>query len=259
MENTRRVTARLPSDTVYVYGTVNGKVYTWTNYHDDIWEARAVRDPNDIYEVVLTITNANGVSVQNSITVYYGLHLITDRTQEDVDYAKMLNSKWVAGKWTGTEEERALWEAGTKGVYTAADWNRVESAVQFVHQFLADLQSDLDALMAEKQVAPDEIFKVPYTVPKLTTKTDWKKEGIPRAQENGRYLSNVDRLTDIIPVTKNLPKSMARLDYRGANEIEKAIMLEYDAGKMLEYEKKDMVERTSKAFYYSDEIFCGEV
>lgn len=98
----------LPSEIIYVTGTVNGKAYTWTLI-DGAWTATVERAADDTYAVALTAVNAAGTSTNFELTLYYGLlTLITGRTAED-----------VANKTA-------------KGFYNASDLNRVGAAVQYV-------------------------------------------------------------------------------------------------------------------------------
>ena len=103
----------LPSEIIYVSGTVNGTAYTWTLI-EDAWTATVERAANDTYAVSLTAVTAAGVSTNYALTLYYGLlTLITDRTAED-----------VANKTA-------------KGFYNASDLNRVGAAVQYVAERFA--------------------------------------------------------------------------------------------------------------------------
>ena len=104
----RTLTATLPSDTLYVSGTVNGVSTTWTNTEGNTWETVAERSPQDVYVVALTIINQIGTATETTFTLYYGLHLVTDRTQADV----------TAGN--------------AKGTYNAEDLNRVGAAVEYI-------------------------------------------------------------------------------------------------------------------------------
>lgn len=98
----------LPSEIIYVSGTVNGTAYTWTLI-EGAWTATVERAADDTYAVALTAVTAAGVSTNYALTLYYGLlNLITDRTAED-----------VANKTA-------------KGFYNASDLNRVGAAVQYV-------------------------------------------------------------------------------------------------------------------------------
>lgn len=103
----------LPSEIIYVSGTVNGTAYTWTLI-EGAWTATVERAADDTYAVALTAVTAAGVSTNYALTLYYGLlNLITDRTAED-----------VANKTA-------------KGFYNASDLNRVGAAVQYVAERFA--------------------------------------------------------------------------------------------------------------------------
>lgn len=106
--STRTLTTTLPSDTLYVSGTVNGISTTWTNTEGNTWETVAERSPQDIYVVALTIINQLGTATETTFTLYYGLHLVTDRTAAD-----------VAAR-------------NDKGTYNASDLNRVGAAMNYV-------------------------------------------------------------------------------------------------------------------------------
>lgn len=87
----------------------------------------------------------------------------------------------------------------TKGAYTYADLNRVESAVK--------------ELAAKGGLA-------------LVTKTDWRVWDIPKKADMDRYLGNLVALRQAYPLPPDippLPTSMAKLTYAGANDIEKTI------------------------------------
>ena len=103
----------LPSEIIYVSGTVNGTAYTWTLI-EGAWTATVERAADDTYAVALTADTAAGTSTNFELTLYYGLlTLITDRTAED-----------VANKTA-------------KGFYNASDLNRVGAAVQYVAERFA--------------------------------------------------------------------------------------------------------------------------
>lgn len=106
--STRTLTTTMPSDTLYVSGTVNGVSTTWTNTEGNTWETIAERSPQDVYVVALTAINQLGTATETTFTLYYGLHLVTDRTQADVN----------AGN--------------DKGTYNASDLNRVGAAMNYV-------------------------------------------------------------------------------------------------------------------------------
>ena len=112
MSSTRTISVTLPSEIIYVNGTVNGTDYTWTLI-DSAWTAAVNRAANDTYLVELQAVNAAGTSSALTLTLYYGvLSLITDRTMTDV--------------LTGTD----------KGFYNASDLNRVGAAVKYIAERL---------------------------------------------------------------------------------------------------------------------------
>lgn len=98
----------LPSEIIYVSGTVNGTAYTWTLI-EGAWTATVERAADDTYAVALTAVTAAGVSTNYTLTLYYGLlSLITDRTRADVA------------------------NQTDKGFYNATDLNRVGAAVKYI-------------------------------------------------------------------------------------------------------------------------------
>lgn len=112
--------------------------------------------------------------------------MITDRTQMDV---LMRNAK---------------------GCYGADDLNRVEGAVETLAETLAELGEHC---------------------PPLTTKTDWQLTPLFQAQQwpvqeqMERYLDNVRQLAIAYGLEPLLPKTMERLNWQGANQIEQQLAL----------------------------------
>lgn len=129
------------------------------------------------------------------------LDLIYDRTADDVAEALRLTQKAFAG--TLTDEEKTVWLAGMKGTYDAIDMNRVAAAVSTLSGLLnaAGYKNEVSAQnFAEGEDSTDE----KYTV----------------------YLSNVQTLRDAIAVrasSPSVPAADAKLDYIGANNIEKIL------------------------------------
>lgn len=248
----------LPSSTLYVSGTVNGVATEWTNTSGQIWETTAARAENEIYYVELTMVNSLGTTTTKSITLYYGLlNLITDRTQADVDYVYRQVIKWQSG--TLTDEEKAEFLSGLKGAYNATDLNRVESAVKFVNDYIDGLQESIDATREEYAVAEDSFWIIAIDPLVLTIKSDWAMSDLPTESDLARYLDNVDKLTDRIPIEKNLPASVANnFDYEGANEIERSIRAEFDAAQALEAHMKQLIVNTALGYIQSGETYGGE-
>lgn len=129
------------------------------------------------------------------------LNLVYDRTAGDVAEALRLTQKAFAG--TLTDEEKTVWLAGMKGAYDAIDMNRVAAAVSTLSGLLnaAGYKNEVSAQnFVEGEDSTDEKYSV--------------------------YLSNVQTLRDAIAVrasTPELPAADAKLDYIGANNIEKIL------------------------------------
>jgi hypothetical protein len=224
--NTQEINVSLPSDIIYVSGTVNSKAYTWTLV-DAAWQAIADRADDETYLVALTAINAAGTSASYEFTLYYGLlNLITDRTQADVDLVKALSRK---RRDTFTEEEQAAWDASLKGAYNATDMNRVGSAINYV----------AGRLIAEG-----------YNV-QVQPKIDWTVADIPTPAQLDAYLADVATIRAALAVyaeTPEVPADMEKLTFAEANDIER-ILLDVDA----------LITNMMQAWYYAGEIYSGEV
>ena len=152
------------------------------------------------------------------------LELITDRTREDVERVGVLRIALQCG--TATEDQRAEWSAGLKGSYNTDDLNRVQDAVAYLQDLLTTAGYAV------------EIVPIPT----------WSRADIPTPEQLGDYLANVRRLRDVLGVEVTLPGTMARLTWQGANAIEEALrQVEVLLGNM------------EKAWFYSGDLFCGEV
>ena len=196
--------------------------------------------------------------------------LIYDRTYEDlVNYNRLKALKYpyavadIGADGYMTAEEKAEWDSGTlKGAYNKSDVNRVESAVDYLSQYLIDVDDEIKAYAAAHNVAWDIAFAVPYDPDDytVTVKTDWNKEDIPRTSDVTRYLGNVTLLiTAIEAAYPTLPTTMNSLTYDGANAIERALILLYEALNELKLQIKIMIDNTALAWYYSGDVYAGEI
>ena len=177
--------------------------------------------------------------------------LVTDRTRADVDRLELLNAKG----WDGmTGDERGEWRYGReipmlddageqfidssgelltcrdavrRGAYNASDLNRVGAALNYIKALLVGQCG----------------FLVDWTA-----KTDWTVSGEPTAGQMADYLSHVKDCRAKLAVAIQAPETMVRLTVDGANDIEK-ILVACD----------DTVKRIKLSFWYSGEIWCGEV
>ena len=230
MAETKNVSVAMPNDTVYVSGIVNGTEYVFTlsgtTDAGTVWTADVARASPDVYVCSITAINSLGNSRTVETTLYYGLQLITDRTKEDVARALKLSEKGLENM-TAAELEEYL--AGLKGAYNASDLNRVESAVKYV---------------ADR-------FTVAGMHPEVDVYVLWDRSIYPESAEMDRYLANIITLRALLPMTEDVPQvppDMDKLNYEEANDIEK-ILLAVD----------DAITRISKSWYYSGDIYAGEV
>ena len=113
--------------------------------------------------------------------------MITNRTQADVDAVDLSSTK------------------ASKGAYNYVDLNRVESKVAELSTWLNNIN---------------------YLSEPLVTKTDWLMSDIFKQSDGVRYLNNVRTIRNAVTIYQNTPQvptSMDKLTYSGANDIEKIL------------------------------------
>lgn len=182
--------------------------------------------------------------------------LITDRTQEDVDYLVFLLKK---GWQEMTDAEKTAF-ANTKGAYNYTDLNRVETAVAYVAAELVQAPLTLQSYASSLDVAWDSFFDLPYDPSdySLTTKTNWSYSDIPTPTQMNRYLNNLVLLQSAFVIPEELPSSMSNLNYEGANQIERLILAVHDAlGVEMDRIERDIL--SASLSYKSGEYYSGEV
>lgn len=184
--------------------------------------------------------------------------LITDRTAEDVTAVKAFNLAGLSGM---TAEEKIAYLAGMKGAYNASDLNRVEEASRYMSELLRDMYDGLQSYAESLGVAPQAFFD-PYDPDdyEITAKTDWTTTDYISAADSARYLANVVLLTSAVANDYPLlPSSLARLDYEKANNIERSLVLLYNNLVELEARLREEILNASLAWYYSGDVYAGEV
>lgn len=77
---TETVSVTLPSAIIYVVGSVNGADVTFALTGANVWSATCPKADNDIYVVTIQAFDAAGNQTNYSLKLFYGLHLVTDRT-----------------------------------------------------------------------------------------------------------------------------------------------------------------------------------
>lgn len=187
------------------------------------------------------------------------INFVTDRTAEDVQRVA-----YLAGlSWDQmTSDEKAEWSGDMKGAYNANDLNRVESAVRYLAAIMEELPADLKSYSEELGVAWDKFYSPNYDPEstELKTKTDWINTDIPSQEDMERYLGNVITLRNAINyATDRLPTSMRNLTWHGANAIELALKRLDVAIEEFRVATKLNIENAAKAWYFSGDIYSGEV
>lgn len=185
--------------------------------------------------------------------------LITDRTADDAQRALNLSKL----QWSEmSDAQKADWSGNLKGAYNAEDLNRVEIAVAYLADTLRLLRLELQDYAKSLDVGWDVFFAGNYDPEDLMleTKTNWSKEDAPTAEAMERYLANVVTLRNALNyATDRLPSSMRNLTWQGANAIERALKGLDAAIKEFRATAKLDMENTAEAWYFSDEIYSGEV
>lgn len=185
-----------------------------------------------------------------------GIEMITDRNMSDVEIAKSLIKKGFANM---TEAERQQFMSGLRGAYNYTDFNRVENAVDYISKYLWSINSDLGALADNLGVAWDKMFSSPLNV-QVVTKTDWSVYDTTSENQRQRYLQNISvilRALEIEP--SNFPKTLSGLTYSGANLIESSLVSANAEAVKIKTQKETYIKNASKAWFYSGELYGGEI
>lgn len=189
-------------------------------------------------------------------------NLITDRTSADVERVRALRAIPYGSMTTAQKNE---WDAAMKGAYDYTDLNRVGEAVAYVVNQINYRYWDTWNICDDYGVAWDAFFDPQTYFPhiqypeSITTKTDWTRADRPTATQLSAYLQTVYDLVYLIPVAHTLPTSMSRLTPAGANEIERVIA--QTLGEWLDWivDMGDAIEATSRAWFYSGDLYGGEL
>lgn len=258
--DTKIIEVEVPQSTLYLSGTVNGVACEWINTSGNTWQTTAERSLDDRYNIALTIVSASGTTTTEFTLLLGTFNLITDRTFNDVNVAKRIveNIK----KSTATDEERAQFFAGLKGYYNATDLNRVEGAVSYLYNKLNDTSSVLKEYAIEKGVAWDKIFDIQFDANNIhvIVKLDWDNADFFDVENQERYLANVRLIGGTLgDDVSYLPTSFRRFDYNSANNVERSLVnLNTNVDNFVEKQKNN-IDNISKSWYYSNEIYGGEL
>lgn len=140
-------------------------------------------------------------------------NLIYDRTPEDVAEVRRLLAKLDPETGDGlTAAEQAKWDAGLKGAYNFTDLNRVEQAVK--------------TLAAALTSAGYPVEIAPVLKGSKAEDREWQEGDVLYRPQWTTYLDNVQKLRDAyytLAETGELPAPEDKLNYQGANTIEKIL------------------------------------
>lgn len=191
-------------------------------------------------------------------------NLVYDRTQADVDRVFTLKNKILTeGLSSLSAEEKTEYMAGTKGAYNYGDMNRVGQAVVYIANRMTSLPGQLAAYRAEKGVADDPIYQVPYAPSSVVVaaKTNWAMGDTPTQSLVKAYLNNLTVLRKQLtlpPDAPLVPSSLDNLTFSTANNIEYLLYVIDTTLTEVETELYSKIDRTVDAFAYVGLYNCGE-
>lgn len=191
-------------------------------------------------------------------------NLVYDRTQADVDRVFTLKNKILTeGLSSLSAEEKAEYMAGMKGAYNYGDMNRVGQAVTYIANRMTSLPGQLAAYRAEKGVADDPIYEVPYDPSSVVVaaKTNWTMGDTPTQSLVKAYLNNLTVLRKQLtlpPDAPLVPSSLDNLTFSTANNIEYLLYVIDTTLTEVETELYSKIDRTVDAFAYVGLYNCGE-
>ena len=220
-----------------------------------------------------------------------GIEMITDRSASDVLLAKNLIKK---GFQNMTEDEKNSFLSGLKGAYNYSDVNRVETAIKYFVDTMLQIYEQNIQLAKELGVDWSSIYDVPYNpedYKNIVIKNDWQINDLFTKTDRADFLnkivhvlsaiidipSNTNYLTDKNRLvlqdrdgnnlefegpttsTEEFPTSFDGFDYKKANIIEKS-MEDFNVALIdLKINKENLIIGTAKAWYYSGDLYGGEI
>lgn len=189
-----------------------------------------------------------------------GIEMIMDRTMSDVELVKSLVKK---GLNKMTDDERQSFLSGMRGAYNYTDFNRVESVVKYLSERLVDVPVEIDDFRKELDIAWDSAFLIPYDpsdYESINVKTDWDVSDMLTETDRARYIGNVEHIAlSLSNLPESFPTSLDGLTYSGANAIEQSLVNLDVLLSALKKSKETLLINTSKAWFYSGEIYGGEL
>lgn len=177
-------------------------------------------------DIKVTATDGAGMVTVEEFRV---IRLVTDRVKEDLEKLQDLYARGL-DNWTAAEKAWFTSALCRRGGYDSLDVNRVELAMDWIGTWLHGYG------YFENWGPPLE----------------WPPDGALRLSDGSRYLGRVDALRGALTPPEGTPETpetvRALLTLQGANDVE-AILVAADSLRPL----------LEKSWWYSGEIFCGEV
>lgn len=175
--------------------------------------------------ITVNATDAAGTTAQVDL---YIIRLVTDRTTADVNAIRELSKIGLKG-WTAEQHAEYLL-AAARGSYNRTDINRVVAAMRYLDERLDEMG---------------------YQSGYIDQRNDWTKEEYFREPDIRKYLGSAqaakDRFKHLL-VLPDVPPDMQDMTVTDANDIER-ILVVIDS----------LIPYIKKSYWYTNEIFCGEV
>ena len=217
-----------------------------------------------------------------------GVEMITDRSMSDVILAKNLIKK---GFQNMTEDEKGRFLAELKGAYNCGDVNRVETAIKYLVDTMLQIYYHNFQLAEELGVEWTEVYEVPYNpedYKNIVIKNNWQINDKFTKTDRIDFLNKIVHVLSALPVDTNyltdanglvlqdgegnylefdgpqtgfddFPTSLDGLDYKKANAIEESLEDFNVALTDLKINKENLIIGTAKAWYYSGDLYGGEI
>lgn len=237
------ISLKFKADIIYVAGEINDKTVIFDRESDEIWSAVVSRSEDGVYRVKVTAWDELNRPATYEGVERFGLYAIIDREQND--------------------------PRPSRRYYNSEDLNRVETSTEYVSELLIQVAEEMLEYVKSLNVFPSS-YHVPFGPhdPVVRVKKNWNGDyevlGLPPDEppiaEMDRYINNVKLLKDLSQVeTVELPESIRRLDWRGANNIERVLLDIYYFIPELLAELKDRADKTAAGFNrYLGEYYLGE-
>ena len=178
--------------------------------------------------------------------------LVTDRTQEDVNFLIDLYSK-PFNEWT--DEEIYIFLHGSAEILYGSDsqLDATDGVLYVSDGFLRGAYNSHDLNRVGEAVAylADRYGDITRNTLDVTARTDWTIEDIPTTADMVAYITDIKTIRNSIgaySTTPAVPTSMNKLTFKIANDIEKILV---DADRVLTSQVNNWL--------YAGEVIAGEV